>query len=196
KTDMTAPDGKKDSSPKDSPATVAPVVPSGGATAPTTPQAKEKIATPPPVTETKDTSFPWDSKTVPDGVYLLKVVASDKYAKPNDPRSAEDTSGAFTVDNTPPTISLKDKEDSWNSVKRFQAHDNISPILGGKYQIDNGPWIALVAEDRIFDRKDEDVTLLSPEGTTRLANGEHQLHIIVKDAANNTLDRTITLTIK
>jgi hypothetical protein len=154
----------------------------------------EKPAVPKPTDgELKSTSIPWDTKDTPDGSYLIRVVATDKYAKPTAPRSAEIISGLITVDNVPPAVKLPDKIHGWDAVKQFMVTDNLSPILGGKYRIDDGPWTALVADDGIFNRRQELVRMVTPNGDVVLTKGEFKLQIQVLDAAGNLLDKTITI---
>jgi hypothetical protein len=145
--------------------------------------------------ETSKTTFVWDTKTVSDGEYILKIVGSDKYAHPTDPKSSESISDRCIIDNTPPTISLADKVYGWDNAKRFIVTDNLTPIVGGKYRIDEGPWMALVPEDGIFDSTKEAVLLLSPDGPINLTDGEHKLQIVVQDSAENQLDHTVTVVI-
>lgn len=152
--------------------------------------AKPKKA---PNGEVKTTSIPWDTKSAADGVYLIRVVATDKYAKPTDPKSAEVISGLITVDNTAPTVKLEDKVYGWETVEQFVVTDSQSPIVGGKYRIDDGPWTALVADDGIFNRRQELVKMVAPGGAVKLTKGEFKLQIQVLDAAGNLLDKTITV---
>ena len=53
--------------------------------------------------EVREKSIPWDTRSTPDGSYRIKVVASDKYACPDSPKSAEAISDLFVVENTPPS---------------------------------------------------------------------------------------------
>ena len=158
------------------------------------PKEPAKPAKPKPTDgELKENSIPWDTKNAADGTYLIRVVASDKYAKPTDPKSAVVTSGLITVDNTPPAVKLEDKIYGWDAVKQFVVTDNMSPIVGGKYRIDDGPWTALVADDGIFNRRQELVKMVTPTGDVVLTKGEFKLQIQVLDAAGNLLDKTITI---
>ena len=141
------------------------------------------------------TSLPWDTRSVPDGTYMLKVVASNKYAQPDDPKQGEAVIGPVVINNTLPAISLKEKAYTWDDVKRFTVVDDKAPLLGGKFCIDDGPWTALVTEDGIFHGARQTVLLVSPSGEVNLAKGEHKLTIEVVDAAGNILDRTINLAI-
>jgi hypothetical protein len=159
---------------------------------------KEAVPAPPATrteSETTKKSIPWESKSVPDGTYRMKVLASDKYAKPLDARTIEVVSGRFTVDNTSPTVEIEAKAYDWEKVKRLELVDAATQVVGGKFRIDDGPWTALVAEDGIFNSRREWVMLVSPSGPIQLAPGEHKIAIQAEDAAGNLLDRMITLAI-
>ena len=109
-------------------------------------QQKQKIDS-----EVHEKSIQWDTKSTPDGYYRIKVIATNKYACPTDPKSAESISDLFVVANTPPTISVPEKVTGWDALKRIEIKEKITPILGGKFNIDGGPWIALEPENGIFD---------------------------------------------
>src|SRR5580765_5845467 len=98
--------------------------------------------------------YSWDSTTMPDGAYYLKIVSSD--APSNPPAQAlavERESERFVVDNTPPVI---DKLDAIAAVTRdgaippiisvmakFVAHDATSSIERAQYSVDGGDWVLL-----------------------------------------------------
>lgn len=161
-------------------------------TKPDVPAKEPEKAKPSP--EITKKSLNWDTKAMPDGVYLVKVVTSDKYARPTDPKSAEVVT-TITIDNTPPTVAVDDKVTGMEAVKRLELRDDLSPIVSGSYRLDDGPWIALVPESGIFSSKHEWVTLVSPDGTFTLAAGEHKLTIQAKDAAENLLEKKVTVMI-
>ncbi len=162
---------------------------------------KEAKPAPAPVAPAKtdneihDKSIPWDTHSVPDGEYRIKVVASDKYAKPMDPKVAEAISGRFTVDNTPPTISVTDRVYGWVRLAELDVMDNLTPIIGGRFRIDDGPWIALTPASGIFKGRHEAVKLLLPDGVPQFTPGEHHVTIQVKDSADNQAERNVTLLI-
>lgn len=144
-------------------------------------------------TETFVPNFMWDTKKAADGVYCLKIVASDKYAKPTDAKAAESISTPFIIDNTPPTIDVADNVEKWDDVSRLDVKDNLCSIVGGRYRLDDGQWIALVAEDGIFNSMEEWVLLISPDGQVTLTAGEHKLTLQVKDLAGNVLTKKVTI---
>ncbi len=143
--------------------------------------------------ELAESTMPWDTKSTPDGLYLLKIEASDKYAKPTDPKSAVVISGAVMIDNTPPSIALDDKVYGWDGLKRIVLTDNLTALMGGKYRIEDGPWTALVAEDGMFNARQEAALLVTPTGDVALTKGEYKVELQAFDSAGNMLDRTITV---
>ena len=147
-----------------------------------------------PTAKTADKTFSWDTKTVPDGRYLLKMVSSNIFAKPADPQSSTSVI-AVVVDNTPPTVAVNDIVQGRESIARLEITDALTPITGGAYRLDDNPWIALVPEDGVYGSKHEWVKLIIPAGTITLTPGEHKLTLQAKDAAGNVMVRTITLVI-
>src|SRR5204863_4498717 len=56
---------------------------------------------------TSDAILVWDTTTIPNGTYFVKIVASDAPSNPaGTALSGELDSSAFEVDNTPPTITV------------------------------------------------------------------------------------------
>lgn len=159
------------------------------------PEPKKDEPKPKQQTEVHESSISWDSKSVADGAYRVKIVVSDKYARPTDAKTAEAMSGRFVVDNTLPVVASDDKVYGWEKMKRLEITDNLTPLVGGRFKIDDGPWIALVAEDGMFNSKHEFVLLVSPDGVIDLPAGTHKVALQVKDSAENMVDKTYTLVI-
>jgi hypothetical protein len=142
------------------------------------------------------TSYTWDSSTVPDGRYEIRVLASD--APDNPPGTALSKariSEPFTVNNTPPQI----EDLHWAATNRdgfrIQAalHDADGTILAAQYAIDSvETWTALLPADGIFDSPSESLDL-NIEG---LSSGEHILTLRVADSRGNTARAWLTLTVR
>jgi hypothetical protein len=99
----------------------------------------------------------WDTTTVPNGTYFIKVVASDA---PSNPLSAALTgeleSSAFEVDNTPPAILVQDvKVVNGRTVVTFEVKDDHSPIQRVEFSTDGQRWRSVFPKDGISDSKDE-----------------------------------------
>ncbi|HYA97412.1 MAG TPA: hypothetical protein VEH49_04900 [Methylomirabilota bacterium] len=135
--------------------------------------------------------FSWDTTSMPDGAYYLKIVASD--AASNPPASAltgSRESERFEVDNTPPVIeklevipvATKSGANSVQSVAaRFTARDAQSGIDRAQYSVDGGEWILAAPAGGLNDALEEkyEITL------TNVAPGEHTLAVRAFDRFEN-----------
>ena len=144
--------------------------------------------------ELRVTDITWDTHAMEDGKYRVKVVASDKYAHPTDAKSDEAISGSFIIDNTPPRIELPDKIVGWTQVEHVVISGHLSPIVGGRFRIDNLPWVALTPDTGVFTGTKVAVYLTTPAGPVdRLPRGDHTVDIQAIDAAGNKLERTFKI---
>jgi len=103
----------------------------------------------------EDSSFEISREFIPDGVYYIKLVASDKKSN----IEAKETSkvlGPFFVDNTPPTI--KDVNFKKNSLS-FTIEDALSPIILVNYSINGKKWERINPVDGIYDSKMENFVI-------------------------------------
>ena len=102
-----------------------------------------------------ETIVAWDTSTMPDGRYELRVEAEDS---PDNPPGETLTGGRasrpFTVDNTPPVIS--DLAVSADGRIRFRASDAGSPIRRASVSVDGGPARVVRPVDGIADSPSED----------------------------------------
>ena len=77
-----------------------------------------------------DALLVWDTTSVPNGTYVIKVIASD--ASANSPGSAlvaERESDTFDIDNSPPTISIASVANvGGKTAVRFTVKDADSPV--------------------------------------------------------------------
>ncbi len=141
----------------------------------------------------KETLKLWDSKTVSDGRYEVKVVARDS---PDNPPGTDlsyaRVSDPVTVDNTPPVIQIeKLSPDGKKLHVRAMIKDALSNVVSAKYAIDsNDEWKALAAVDDIFDSPEEAVEFTVED----LEAGEHRLVIAAEDEAGNTAYATRAVT--
>ncbi len=128
-------------------------------------------------------TYTWDTDAVPDGVYRLKVRASDEPQNPA-PRALADelVSDPVRVDNTPPAVVVVRTQvrDRVCTVEA-EAKDAGSELTGARYSIDAGPWQPLLPVDGIFDAALEKLAF----STSALEPGEHTLVIRAEDSAGN-----------
>jgi outer membrane protein assembly factor BamB len=118
----------------------------------------------------------WDTSTVPNGRYVVRISASD--APTNPPALAltgERESLPFDVDNTPPTITATLVEKNPPRV-RAVARDDSSLIRRAESSVDGGRWEEIRPVDGINDSREETYEL-TPEGL-----GKPGPHILVMRA--------------
>jgi sugar lactone lactonase YvrE len=126
--------------------------------------------------------FVWDTTTVPNGTYFVRIVASD--ASGNDPALAltgELVSQAFEIDNTAPRISVSAvKADGRAAVVTFEVADDHSPIRSVEYSLDGMRWRSVFPVDGLADSRLERYEIRIDEGI-----GAPGLSIRASDAMNN-----------
>ena len=128
--------------------------------------------------------YSWDTTTMPDGAYYLKIVASDALSNPaGEALTSERESGRFVVDNTTPGISqLTAKTDGASAVRiQFQASDSASFIARAQYSVDSSDWELVFPIAGLSDapRESYDFQL------HKLAPGEHTITVRVYDQFEN-----------
>jgi hypothetical protein len=103
-----------------------------------------------------DTIFVWDTTSVADGRYVVRVLASDSPSNPADRALVGDrVSDPITVDNTPPTITSELARQGNATHLRLRVHDAQSPILRVEYSIGGGAWRQVAPVDGLADSPDE-----------------------------------------
>jgi WD40 repeat protein len=128
--------------------------------------------------------YSWDSTSLPDGAYYLKIVASD--APSNPPAvslTTERESERFLVDNTPPVIAQLAAEGHSNPGVnvQFTAHDGTSNIERAQYSVDGGDWILVAPEGNVSDALVEHYRFT----LTGLSAGEHSIAVRAYDHFDN-----------
>ncbi|HVF10693.1 MAG TPA: hypothetical protein VNA16_07815, partial [Abditibacteriaceae bacterium] len=92
------------------------------------------------VEDAMGTSFELDTSKWKDGVYRVKVEASDAAGNPEDPQSAEAISQSFAVDNTAPRLEANSSApamgtDAGASRLQVTAIDGLSPITAAEWRL-------------------------------------------------------------
>ena len=137
------------------------------------------------------TSLEWDTSKLADGVYIVKVIASDRLANPGDPRQAEAVSRPLVVDNTPPElVADSGRKDTDQPPAEIAVSDRTTYVTSAEFRIDTGPWLAAMAKDGIFDQRTETILL----DAARIPPGAHQIEIRARNAAGNTAKVTLRYT--
>jgi len=154
------------------------------------------------------TRFEWDTTQVPDGVYLLRIMATDEPASPTDYATVYSPAVPIVVCNTPPVVSVRERdvkvaEDGVAELTGFafqyfeerkegsadsgeQASERArrilrqsAPIVGVQYQIGDGEWFSAEPLDGMFDSAFEPFRIR----TKPLPAGEHTVRIKVFNGA-------------
>jgi hypothetical protein len=119
----------------------------------------------------------WDTTTVPNGTYFVKIVASD--APSNSLATAltgELESSSLEIDNTPPAIIVGSvRVNAGRTSITFDVKDDHSPILRVEISDDGQRWRGVFPVDGIADSREEhyEVTLdgdLTAKGLTLRAS--------------------------
>ncbi|MGB7846759.1 MAG: hypothetical protein WBL63_14170 [Candidatus Acidiferrum sp.] len=136
--------------------------------------------------------YSWDTTSMADGAYYLKIVASDAPSNPLDlALKTERESDRFEVDNTTPAIEhLEAVPASTRNgtlpptdhiLVKFSATTPSSSIEKAQYNVDGGEWILLRPVSGISDYKTETYAF-----TVRgLSAGEHTIAVRVYDRFEN-----------
>ena len=129
-----------------------------------------------------DSILVWDTTTVPNGTYFVKVVASDATSNAAGTALAGDMdSVAFEIDNTPPAFALGTvRVDRGRTLVPFDVTDDHSPVQRVEYSQDGARWHALFPVDGIADSRKEHYEL-SMEGEL----GERGVTLRATDTMNN-----------
>jgi hypothetical protein len=165
--------------------------------------AKDKIT---------DRAYSFDNGLLPDGGYVIKVVASDGPAhSPEESLTSERESARFEVDNTPPAIAdlnavlesepVGDEGGKKKPVRRkdgganvlaagpeihvtLLAADSYSPLKRAEYSLDAGEWQFIEPVGLLSDSKAEnyDFVIPLPGGAP---NVEHVVIVRVYDRFDN-----------
>ena len=101
----------------------------------------------------QDTVFAWDTSSVPDGAYRVKVTANDARANaPDDALVGERESPIFDVDNSAPRIEVTAvRDEGGRSILGFTVRDDHSPIQRVEVSQGNDVWRLVYPLDGIPD---------------------------------------------
>jgi hypothetical protein len=130
----------------------------------------------------QDSILVWDTTTVPNGTYFVKVVASDAPSNPlSVALSGELESAAFDIDNTPPTITVGNvRVERGRTLVPFDVKDDNSAVLKAEFSQDGQRWRGIFPVDGISDSRAEHYELVI-DGEL----GERGVTLRATDAMNN-----------
>jgi hypothetical protein len=111
--------------------------------------------------ETSDQMLTWDTTSVPDGTYIIRVVASDQPGNPQGQAlSGALESDGVDVDNSPPSISVVSvSRDGAKATVVIEVRDSHSPVDRVEYSVDASRWQTLAPTDGIGDSRQARYTL-------------------------------------
>ena len=108
-----------------------------------------------------DSILVWDTTTVADGHYVVRVTASDAPANtPDRALTGERDSDSITVDNTPPVITITVSRQGAAIHLLVHAVDATSPIEKLEYSIGGGAWQLVYPGTGLADSPDERYDIL------------------------------------
>jgi hypothetical protein len=142
-----------------------------------------------------ESQFEWDTRSVADGRYEVKVVASDANANsPGQGKTASRVSEPITVDNTPPVIGdLKWTQKGTSVQLDFKVVDETSTVAACDYSVDsNRDWQMTLPTDNIFDAPEETISF----SIAGLKPGQHQITLRSTDAKGNQAFQTVFVTVR
>lgn len=130
----------------------------------------------------EDAIYVMDTTSVPNGTYVVKVVASDRPSNtPGAALEGELESSAFDIDNGPPAVVITaSRPANGRTTIQFDVRDEWSSISKVEYSLDAQRWQVIYPRDGIFDGRTEQFELTLDN--TDAARG---LIIRAYDAKNN-----------
>jgi hypothetical protein len=131
---------------------------------------------------TSDSILVWDTTTIANGTYFVKIVASDSPANPSGTAlNGELDSSAFEVDNSAPAIAVSNvRLERGATVITFDVKDDHSPVQRVEFSQDGQQWRGVFPVDGIADSRDEHYEL-AVDGEL----GDRGLTLRATDSMNN-----------
>lgn len=132
--------------------------------------------------------FVWDTTTVPNGTYIVRVAASDGASNPADTAlTGELDSTAFDIDNTPPTVTAQTPQRAnGRTTVSFEVTDAHSTILRVECSQDGTTWRTVFPVDGMADSRSERYQV-----TVNGELGPRGLSIRALDSMNNAATSTV-----
>jgi hypothetical protein len=137
--------------------------------------------------------YSWDTASMPDGAYYLKIVATDSPSNPPDRAlAAERQSDRFEIANTPPRIEDLRADASASAIRvSFVGISSAGAIEQAQYSIDAGDWQIVLPVGQLSDAPKESYRFEVPG----LAGGQHVVAVQVTDGFNNMTAARVTFTV-
>ena len=141
----------------------------------------------------REPSFAFDSMSLPDGLYRIRLDVSDAPSNPGEQaRTASLTSEGFLVDNTPPSVVVTARKGSKGGTATIEvaATDAAGPVARAEMSLDAARFVPLSAADGASDSRAESYT----HALEGLRPGEHLVIVRVVDLLGNVASGKAVLT--
>lgn len=134
-----------------------------------------------------DKAYSFDASLLPDGGYVIKVIASDAPShSPGESLTASRESRRFEVDTTPPRIeNLAASLEGPEIHVRFRAEDGFSTIKRAEFSVDAGDWKYLEPIGQLSDSRIEDYDFKVTPAAEKDSSAEHVVVVRVYDKYDN-----------
>jgi WD40 repeat protein len=142
----------------------------------------------------KEATYEWDTRSVADGRYEIRVVASDARANSiGSGKTASRVSDPLLVDNTPPVLGNLDARSGAGEVRiQADAIDRSTTLAAFAYTVDSSDeWQTVLPSDKIADGPEEKLDFSIKD----LKPGPHQVTVRATDARGNQTMQTIPVTV-
>jgi hypothetical protein len=105
----------------------------------------------------EDPIFVWDTTSVPNGRYVVQILASDLASNaPEAALTGSLESTTFEIDNTPPVITVGTvRREANRTVVAFEVRDGDSAVQKTEYSLDGDRWQTIYPRDGIADSRFE-----------------------------------------
>jgi hypothetical protein len=134
--------------------------------------------------DVRESSYSFDSTSLPDGDYVFRVTAADAESNPGDAKTTLRESSPVRIDNSPPDIREGSRGEDLLEVTVVDAG---SPLAEAEFSIDARKWTRVEAKDGLSDSPSETYVIRVP----REARGGYLL-VRVTDAARNVATESFT----
>jgi len=141
------------------------------------------------------TKFEWDTRTIEDDRYEVRVTASDERSNTTATKLAGSRiSDPFVVDNTAPVIKdSKLKTENSKLTLSLEIKDEFTAIGKISYTVDsNEDWVAALPDDMVYDTTTEFFKIQIED----LETGEHVIALKIADDLGNTMYKTFLVNLK
>lgn len=134
-----------------------------------------------------DKAYSFDASLLPDGGYIIKIVASDAPShSPGEALNTSHESRRFEVDTTPPRIeNLNASLEGMQIHVRFSAADGFSAIKRAEYSVDAGDWKYVEPVGQLSDSPSENYDFKVALEAEKDAASEHVVVVRVYDKYDN-----------